>query len=168
VSSARGGGSRQRIRRHIRPRTRPSQDDAVLISYPADQNRFNVAHEEGQAPPIRTSHADAEPDKETVPNTVDGKHNIIHKELEERDVAQAIPRPAPLFAFEAGISMKPQQEDPPATSSILPTASSVCRSLGPDEWQNARELITRLYVTEDWPLRTVRRIMADNHDFHAT
>lgn len=36
------------------------------------------------------------------------------------------------------------------------------------EWEHWRPLITQLYFTEDKTLKIVRRILADQHDFHAT
>lgn len=37
-----------------------------------------------------------------------------------------------------------------------------------EEWEHWRTLITQLYSTEDKTLKVVRKILAEQYDFHAT
>lgn len=63
---AQAGGSRKRSKRRIKSQTRPSQGDAVLISYLADQNRPDLAQEVGQRPLNSASQSEAESDEEML------------------------------------------------------------------------------------------------------
>ena len=38
----------------------------------------------------------------------------------------------------------------------------------PEEWEQWRPLITQLYFTEDKTLKFVQKLLADQHNFHAT
>ena len=63
---AQPGGSRKRSKRRVKSRTRPSQGDAVLVSYLGNHNRPDIAQEVGQRPLNSASQSEAESDEEMV------------------------------------------------------------------------------------------------------
>lgn len=44
---------------------------------------------------------------------------------------------------------------------------SVTEGPKPDDWGRHRDLITRLYMNEDWTLTSVQKYMQENFDFTA-